>query len=102
MAWRCSQTRQLDCSRGVLLVDAGTVLAELENVEPYSEVAAAKARLARGDLVLAINGVACDAGSVVVQVEPDKPAARAGVRPWMRIDSVFGRPASHHPPREAA
>ena len=26
MAWRCSQTRQLDCSRGVLLVDAGTVL----------------------------------------------------------------------------
>ena len=26
MAWRCSQARQLDCSRGVLLVDAGTVL----------------------------------------------------------------------------
>ena len=26
MAWRCSQERQLDCSRGVLLVDAGTVL----------------------------------------------------------------------------
>ena len=26
MAWRCSQERQLDCSRGLLLVDAGTVL----------------------------------------------------------------------------
>ena len=26
MAWKCSQTRQLDCSRGLLLVDAGTVL----------------------------------------------------------------------------
>ena len=26
MAWRCSQKRQLDCSRGLLLVDAGTVL----------------------------------------------------------------------------
>ena len=25
-AWRCSQERQLDCSRGLLLVDAGTVL----------------------------------------------------------------------------
>ena len=26
MAWRCSQERKLDCSRGLLLVDAGTVL----------------------------------------------------------------------------
>ena len=26
MAWRCSQEQQLDCSRGLLLVDAGTVL----------------------------------------------------------------------------
>ena len=26
MAWRCSQKQQLDCSRGLLLVDAGTVL----------------------------------------------------------------------------
>ena len=26
MAWRCSQEWQLDCSRGLLLVDAGTVL----------------------------------------------------------------------------
>ena len=26
MAWRCSQAQQLDCSRGLLLVDAGTVL----------------------------------------------------------------------------
>ena len=26
MAWRCSQEQKLDCSRGLLLVDAGTVL----------------------------------------------------------------------------
>ena len=26
MAWRCSQEQQLDCSKGLLLVDAGTVL----------------------------------------------------------------------------
>ena len=26
MAWRCSQERKLDCSRGLLLVDAGTVM----------------------------------------------------------------------------
>ena len=33
MAWRCSQDRQLDCSRGLLLVDAGTVLS-LSRVGP--------------------------------------------------------------------
>ena len=33
MAWRCSQERQLDCSRGLLLVDAGTVLS-LTRVAP--------------------------------------------------------------------
>ena len=33
MAWRCSQEQQLDCSRGLLLVDAGTVLS-LTRVAP--------------------------------------------------------------------
>ena len=33
MAWRCSQAQQLDCSRGLLLVDAGTVLS-LTRVTP--------------------------------------------------------------------
>ena len=33
MAWRCSQEQQLDCSRGLLLVDAGTVLS-LTRVTP--------------------------------------------------------------------
>jgi formylglycine-generating enzyme required for sulfatase activity/tRNA A-37 threonylcarbamoyl transferase component Bud32 len=56
---------------------------------------AARAGLKPGDLVLSVNGVACDSGATIATVAPDSRAEKAGLRPWVRIDRANGEDSFH-------
>jgi C-terminal processing protease CtpA/Prc len=43
-----------------------------------------------GDLVIRLNDLECGDGLFVTEVTPDGPAAKAGVQPFDRIDSIDG------------
>jgi formylglycine-generating enzyme required for sulfatase activity len=53
---------------------------------------AAAAGIAEGDLIRSIGKASAEEGLFVAEVDPDGPAARAGVQPYDRIVEVGGKP----------